>query len=101
MTSHSTPSMERYATYPHYYLSLGTNPANKHNYFNEIKGWAALDIVNEYTKRIQISRFGHKEDILTPRGPHKRDYGACYPYSSLCQGFYLTHKHIFILMNYA
>ena len=33
------PSMDRYATYPHSYLSLGTNPANKHNYFNEMKGW--------------------------------------------------------------
>ena len=50
-------------------------------------------MVNEYTKRIQISRFGHKEDILTPHGPHKRDYAACYPYSSLFQGFYLTYKH--------
>ena len=92
MTAHVTPSMEHYATYPQSYLSLGTNPANKHNCFNEKA--EALGIVNEYTKPIQISRFGHKEVILTPHGPHKRGYDACYHYSSLCQGFYLTHTHI-------
>ena len=53
-------------------------------------------VTTEYRKCIQISRFGHKEDILTSHGSRARDCDATYPYSSLCQLWilYLTHKHI-------
>ena len=54
----------------------------------------SLEIVTEYRKSIKISNFGHKADIQTPHGPHTRCWDATYPYSSLCQGFYLTNKHI-------
>ena len=34
------------------------------------------EIVTEHTQCIQSLAFGHKEDVLTPRGSHTIDYGA-------------------------
>ena len=34
------------------------------------------EIVTEYAQCIKNSAFGHKKDVLTPRGSHTRDCGA-------------------------
>ena len=66
--------MECCDTYPHSYLRWGIQRIST---IISMKHKAELsEIVTEYTKCIQSSAFGRKEDVLTPRGRHSRICGA-------------------------
>ena len=74
---------------PHSCLCEDTYLTNKHN--NLIK-WSSIT-QNTQIDRIKTMEFFIKEDILTPHGPHNREYDVTYPHSYLNQGTYFATKH--------
>ena len=92
---HIDPSWAPYLGIWHYlppFLCKDTYLTNKHNYL--IK-WGSITQNNNIKRRksIKTMDFCHKEDILTPHGPHNSECGATYPHSYLNQCTYLSNNY--------